>query len=160
VTDFLHQPGFLGTNANFAADMTLTLSLLVITLFSVGFYLAIKGKYDTHKWVQTAGAVLNVILVLWLMILPYRDFIIRDNGGPREPIFYQVTMLHAGLGVLAFLLGNFVVLRGHKLVPKFMRFENYKPVMRTAYALYFLTTILGVWVYYTWFVVTSKPPVF
>ena len=48
MTEFLHQPGFLGTNANFAADMTLVLSVLVATLFSVGFYLARKGRYDTQ----------------------------------------------------------------------------------------------------------------
>jgi uncharacterized membrane protein YozB (DUF420 family) len=160
MTDFLHQPGFFGTNANFAADMTLALSLLVIILFSIGFYLAIRGRYETHKWVQTSGAVLNIILVLWLMILPYRDFIIRDTGGPREAIFYQITILHAAVGFVTFFFGNFVVLRGHKLVPKIIQFSNYKLFMRTAYTLYLVTTLLGVGVYYTWFIVTAKPPVF
>lgn len=160
MTEFLHQPGFFGTEANFAADMLLTLSLVVVTLFSIGFYLAIKGKYDTHKWVQTTGAVINVILVLWLMILPYREFIINDVGGPREAIFYQVTMLHAGVGLVAFMLGNFVVLRGHKLVPRFLRFNNYKLFMRTAYGLYLTTTILGLWLYYTWYIAIENPPIF
>jgi hypothetical protein len=160
MTDLLHSPGFLGTNANFAADMTLLLSLLVVTLFSVGFYLARKGRYDTHKWVQTSGAVLNIILVFWLMLLPYRDFIVRDSGGPRETVFYSITTLHALVGLFAFIFGNFVVLRGHKLVPQALRFNNYKLFMRTAYGLYLFTTALGVWTYYTWFVTTSKPPVF
>lgn len=160
MVEFLHQPGFLGTHANMAADMTLSLSLLIITLFSVGFYLAVKGKYEIHKWVQTTGAVLNVILVLWLMLLPYLHLIIRDEGGPRETIFYQATMLHAGVGLLAFVLGNFVVLRGHKLVPKFLQFKNYKLFMRTAYGLYLTTTILGVALYYIWYVVIENYPVF
>lgn len=160
MTEFLHLPGFLGTNANMAADLTLSLSLLAMLLFSFGFYLAIKGHYDTHKWVQTAGALLNVILVLWMMLLPYRDFILRDQGGPREQLFYSITMLHAGVGLLAFVLGNFVVLRGHKLVPKALQFNNYKLFMRTAYTLYFITTVLGVTVYYTWFVLTANPPTF
>lgn len=158
--ELLHSPGFLGTNANFAADMTLTLSLLVVTLFSIGFLLAVRGKYDVHKWVQTTGAVINVILVLWLMLLPYREFVIRDEGGPRDAIFYQVTMAHAAVGLLAFLLGNFVVLRGHKLVPQFLRFNNYKLFMRTAYALYLITTVLGVALYYTWYVLIPNPPIF
>lgn len=160
MVDLLHSPGFLGTEGNFAADMTLTLSLLVITLFSIGFYLARIGKYETHKWVQTAGAVMNIVLVLWLMILPYRAFVINDQGGPRPEIFYQVTVLHAAVGFLAFVLGNFVVLRGHKLVPNKLRFNNYKLFMRTAYGLYLLTTIAGVWLYYTWYVVIPNPPVF
>jgi hypothetical protein len=160
MTDILHNPGFFGTNANFAADMTLLLSIVVAILFSIGFYLARKGKYDTHKWVQTSGAVLNIILVLWLMILPYRDFIVRDSGGPRESIFYTVTIVHALVGFVAFTFGNFVVLRGHKLVPKALRFNNYVPFMRTAYALYMTTTFLGIWVYATWFITVSKPPLF
>lgn len=160
MNDLLHSAGFLGTNANFAADMTLVLSILVALLFSVGFYLARQGKYDTHKWVQTSGALLNIVLVLWLMILPYRDFIVRDRGGPREGIFYAVTMLHAVIGFFAFVFGNFVVLRGHKLMPRKLRFDNYVPYMRTAYGLYITTTLLGLWVYWTWFVTTAKPPIF
>ncbi|MEX1247748.1 MAG: hypothetical protein WEA61_04655 [Anaerolineales bacterium] len=160
MTEFLHQPGFLGTNANTAADLTLSLSILVMLTFSLGYYLALKGRYDVHKWVQTTGALLNVVLVLWLMLLPYRDFILRDKGGPREEIFYFVTTLHAVVGFFAFFWGNFVVLRGHKLVPKALRFNNYKFFMRTAYALYLTTTIIGVWLYYTWYVVVEKTPEF
>ncbi|MCL5429201.1 MAG: hypothetical protein M1347_05280 [Chloroflexi bacterium] len=158
--EFLHSPGFLGTHANLFADLTLLLSLLVLLTFSIGFSLAIKGRYETHKWVQTAGVIINVILVLWLMVLPYRNLILRDEGGPREAIFYQVTMLHAAVGFFAFFLGSFVVLRGHKLVPKFLQFKNYKLFMRTAYGLYLATTILGLWLYYTWYVVIENPPIF
>lgn len=160
MVDLLHAPGFLGTNANFAADMTLVLSILVAVIFTVGYWLARKEKYEVHKWVQTAGAVLNIILVLWLMILPYRDFIVRDSGGPRESVFYYVTTIHATVGFFAFVFGNFVVLRGHKLVPQALRFNKYKPYMRTAYALYMLSTLLGVWVYVTWFVTIGNPPTF
>ena len=160
MTEFLHQPGFFGTNANMAADLTLSMSLLVMLILSFGFYLARKGRYEGHKWVQTSGVLFNVVLVLWIMLLPYRDFILRDQGGPREPIFYYVTMLHAGVGLLAFLLGNFVVLRAHKLVPKALQFNNYKLFMRTAYTLYFLTTLLGISVYYVWYVVSANPPTF
>ncbi|MBI3160457.1 MAG: DUF420 domain-containing protein [Chloroflexi bacterium] len=160
MTDLLHSPGFLGTNANFAADMTLVMSILVALIFSVGYWLAKRGKYDTHKWVQTSGAILNIILVLWLMILPYRDFVVRDAGGPRPSVFYYATTIHATVGFFAFVFGNFVVLRGHKLVPQKLRFNKYKPYMRTAYTLYILTTLLGIWVYVTWFVTIGNPPVY
>ena len=160
MTDLLHAPGFLGTNANFAADATLVASLLVAALFTAGYVLALQGKYETHKWVQTTGAIINVILVLWLMLLPYRDFIVRDTGGPRESVFYYVTTIHATIGFLAFVFGNFVVLRGHGLVPDGLKFNKYKPYMRTAYWLYISTTALGVWTYITWFVTVHTPPVF
>ena len=160
MTEFIHRPGFLGTSANFAADMTLILGILVVAIFTYGFYLARQGRYGTHKWVQSSGAFLNLVLVLWLMILSYRDFVLLDSGGPRESLFYVVTTIHASVGFFAFFLGNFVVLRGHKLVPKRLRFNNYKLFMRTAYSLYLLTTVLGVGTYWYWFVGSSKPPVF
>ncbi len=160
MTAFLHLPGFFGTHANMAADITLSLSLIVVLTFSVGYYLARRGRYDVHKWVQTSGVLINVVLVLWLMLLPYRAFILGDQGGPRESIFYVVSMLHAGVGFLAFFLGSFVALRGHKLVPKFLQFNNYKLFMRTAYGLYLTTTFLGLGLYYTWYVVIQNPPTF
>jgi uncharacterized membrane protein YozB (DUF420 family) len=156
----LHNPGFLGTNANFAADMTLVIMLLIAALFTVGFALAHAEKYTAHRWVQTAGALLNLIMVLWLMVLPFRDFIVRDIGGPRPNIFYTVTTLHAVFGFSAVVFGLFVVLRGNNLMVKPLRFDNYKPYMRVAYALYMLTTLIGVWVYVTWFVTIPVAPAY
>ncbi len=158
--DFFHEPGFFGTQANFAADATLVVMLFTATLFSVGFYLARKENLIAHKWVQTLGALLNLIMVLWMMVLPFRDFIIQDQGGPREGIFYTVTMLHAFTGLSATIFGMFVVLRGHKLMPKFLRFNNYKPFMRGAYSLYIAATLLGVAVYLVWFIFTKSPPTY
>lgn len=153
MTDLLHADGFLGTNANWAADVTLIMMLLVGVIFTVGFVLARKGKYEAHKWAQTTGAVINAIFVLWLMVLPFRDFVIRDIGGPRLPIFYRVTQIHALLGFSALTFGIFVVLRGHGLVPKPLRFNNYKVFMRVAYGLYLAAIAAGIIVYIVWFTV-------
>jgi uncharacterized membrane protein YozB (DUF420 family) len=160
MVEILHMPGFLGTNANFAADMTLVLMLLVGVMFTIGFMLARKKKYETHRWVQTSAAILNAILVLWLMVLPFRDFVIRDVGGPRNGIFYTLTILHAAIGAIAFPFGIFVVLRGNKLVPKFLQFSNYKLFMRTAYVLYMTAIFFGVLVYIVWFVLIPNPPLY
>lgn len=160
MNDLFHAPGFLGTNANLAADATLVIMLFTAGLFSLGFYLARKGKFNTHKWVQTSGALINLIMVLWMMVLPFRDFIIQDQGGPREGYFYIVTALHALIGLIATIFGMFVVLRGHKLMPKFLQFNNYKPFMRTAYALYMTATLLGIAVYLVWFVFTESTPIY
>lgn len=156
----LHAPGFLGTNGNFAADATLLIMLATAIVFSIGFYLARKENFAAHKWAQSAGALLNLIMVLWLMVLPFRDFVVRDTGGPREGIFYIVTALHAFMGFLATMIGLYVVLRGHGLMPRLLKFKNYKPWMRTAYGLYILTTGIGVLVYFVWFVIISTPPAY
>jgi hypothetical protein len=179
MTELLHQAGFLGTSANWAADMTLVLSILVALIFTYGGFLAKKAQgiekrynkedpeyavagklFNQHRWMQTAGAVVNIILVLWLMILPYRDFVVRDAGGPRDSVFYIITTIHAVIGAFAFIFGNFVVLRGNNLMIPALKFNNYKPYMRIAYIAYITTTLLGVWVYVTWFVTIANPPVF
>jgi uncharacterized membrane protein YozB (DUF420 family) len=54
--------------------------------------------------------------------------------------------------MIGLLLGIFVVLRGNQLVPKSLRFKNYKPFMRTSYTLYMAATLLGVIVYFLAFV--------
>lgn len=156
MTDLLHADGFLGTNANFAADVTLIMMLLVGIIFTIGFVLARQGKYDAHGWVQTTGATINAIFVLWLMVLPFRDFVIRDLGGPRPALFYRVTQIHALLGFSALVFGIYVVLRGHGLMPKFLQFNNYKPYMRVAYGLYLAAIAAGVVVYFVWFTVLPE----
>jgi uncharacterized membrane protein YozB (DUF420 family) len=160
MVELLHQPGFLGTSANFAADMTLVLSLLVAAALSAGFVLARRRDYRRHRVVQTVAALTNAVLVLWLMILPFRDFVAPGVPERLAERFYGVTTIHALVGGSALVLGLFVVLRANGLMPKPLRFRNYKAVMRVSYALYVLATLIGVFVYLTWFVGNPNPPVY
>ena len=160
MTELLHSNGFLGTNANFAADMTLILMLAVAALFTVGLFLARAKNYKTHRWVQTTAAALNLLLVLWMMVLPFRDFVVLDQGGPRPSLFYVVTTLHATIGSFGVLFGVFVALRGNELMVKPLKFNNYKAFMRISYAAYMLATLVGIWVYVTWFVTIPNPPTY
>lgn len=160
MVELLHRPGFLGTAGNFATDATLVLMVAVAITFSIGFVLARMGKYEAHRWVQTSAAVLSSGLVVWLMILPYRDFILPGLPGRLTEPFYAVTTLHALVGAVAFPFGIFVVLRGHGLVPARLRFANYKPFMRAAYGLYLAAIALGILVYIVWFVTNPNPPTF
>ncbi|MGH2620949.1 MAG: hypothetical protein ACRDHG_10335, partial [Anaerolineales bacterium] len=117
MTELLQQPGFFGTAANFAADATLVVMLAVALLFTIGAGLAHLHRYTAHRWVQTSAASLNAIMVLWMMVLPFRDFVlpgIPEQVGER---FYAVTILHAVVGAVALPFGLFVVLRGNELVP-------------------------------------------
>lgn len=158
--DLFHAPGFLGTGANLLTDAALILMVLVAAIFTYGFWLARRARYEAHRWVQTAGGALVLVLVLWLMVLPYRDFVL--GGLPErfpEP-FYWVTTLHAAVGAIALPFGLFVILRGHGLVPKPLQFQNYRAYMRLAYGLFILTILLGIAVYVVWFVTNPNPPTF
>ncbi len=156
--EFLHRPGFLGTNANLAADFTLMMILLTAGLFSLGVWLARRKHFGIHRWVQTTAALLNAGLVLWMMILPFRDFVAPGIPGNLGQPFYAISAVHGLIGASGLLLGLFVVLRANGLAPKALRFSNYRLFMRISYGLYMLATLLGVLVYLTWFVWSANPP--
>ena len=144
---FLNQPGFLGTHAPFLSDLTLILILFTAVLFTVGWQLARHKHYEAHRWVQTVSASINAIVVLSIMVRAYVVHILPGLPAKLLQGDYAVTTVHAIIGAISLLLGIFFVLRGNKLVPKSLRFKNYKLFMRTAYGLYMLATLLGVFVY-------------
>lgn len=161
MTELLHQPGFLGTSANWAADVTLLASALVALLLTIGVVLAVRGQYRAHRWFQTSAAALNAILVLWLMVLPFRDFVAPSSNPAGLPLSaIATTRIHAAVGTLALVFGLYVTFRANKLMPKFLRFNNYKAFMRVSYALYMLATLIGLFVYITWFIGNPTPPTY
>jgi uncharacterized membrane protein YozB (DUF420 family) len=144
---FLNRPGFLGTHAPFISDLTLILILLTAILFTIGWQLARRKHFVAHRWIQTVTACLNALVVIGVMIRSFVVHILPGLPAKLQQGDYAVTTVHAFIGMIGLLLGIFVVLRANKLVPKPLRFKNYKAFMRTSYALYLLATLLGVLVY-------------
>lgn len=138
--------GFLGTEASLAADISLVGSVLVAVAFSVGAWLALRGKYEAHRWVQTGAAVVNLLLVLGIMIPSLLSVDPSENVELPASAFVAMPA-HEFVGAAALIFGLYVVLRGNELVPARLKFQNYKPFMRAAYALYMLATLIGVAVY-------------
>jgi uncharacterized membrane protein YozB (DUF420 family) len=124
-------------------------------LFTLGWRLAVQKRYQAHRWVQTITACLNAIVILSTMISSFMINILPGIPGKLNQGSYAVTTIHSLAGMIGLVLGKFVVLRGNELVPKGLRFANYKLFMRTSYALYSLVTLLGVVVYAVVFVVGS-----
>ena len=145
--EFLSRPGFLGTHAPLLSDLTLVLILLSVVMFTVGWQLARRHHYVAHRWLQTAAASLNAVVVFSVMIRSFVTHILPGIPGKLLEGDYGVTTIHAVVGTICLLLGIFVVLRENGLVPKGLRFKNYKLFMRTSYTLYMLATLLGVIVY-------------
>ena len=144
--------GFLGTHASIVADVSLVLSLLVALLLTIGTVLALRRRYTAHRWVQTVAVLINLALVLTVM---FGSFLLGVQPGlpqrAAEP-YYAVAIMHGVVGLLAAAFGTFVMLRGNELVPRPLKFNNYKRFMRIAYAGYLVATALGVWVYWAWYV--------
>lgn len=142
----MEAPGFLGTHASLGADIALVGSILVMILFTAGAYLALRKQYEAHRWVQTVGAIVNVLLVLGIMI---PSLIAVDPSENVElPTSAFVAMpAHEIFGTAGLLFGLYVVLRGNNLLPARLSFNNYKPFMRWAYGLYLIATLVGIGVY-------------
>jgi uncharacterized membrane protein YozB (DUF420 family) len=102
--------------------------------------------------VQTASVTLNTLVVLISMVTSYIIHILPGIPAKLNQGDYAVTTMHGVVGAIALLWGLFIMLRGNKLVPKSLRFKNYKLFMRWAYALYMLATLGGVSVYIIVFV--------
>ncbi len=147
MSDPLQVVRFVGTAPSFGASFSLAVMLLAAVLFTVGWRLAARKNYQAHRWVQTGAVCLNTVLVLVWMVRRFWLWVRPEIPSKLGQASYAVTTVHAVVGALGVLLGVLVVLRGNELVPQRLRFTNYKPFMRSAYALYMLGTLLGVIVY-------------
>jgi uncharacterized membrane protein YozB (DUF420 family) len=152
--DYYLFPGFLGTKATLGPDITIVLIILSSILFTIGWQLAVHKHYEIHRWVQTSAAIINAFVVLVVMVGSFWGFTLPQipNNISQPPVW--VTVIHACVGTICFLLGIFVVLRANKLVPQALRFKNYKLFMRTSYTLYMITALIGVAVYVVTYVHT------
>ncbi len=149
MTGFLNGPGILGTKAHLYSDLTLILILASALMLTIGWRLAVAKRYQAHRWVQTAAVILNTLVVLVVMISSFFKNITPGIPGKLSQSAYLVPTIHGIVGAIGVVFGVYVDLRGNNLVPKALRFSNYKLFMRTSYALYMLATLLGVIVYLT-----------
>jgi len=144
--------GFLGTNSPFISDLSLILMVLTALLLTIGWQLALRRRYNTHRWVQTWAVLLNTVVVLIVMISSFVIFILPGIPGKLGEGSYGITTVHALVGLVSLGLGVYVVLGGNGLLPKRLHYTNNKRWMCTSYALYMLATLLGVVVYIIVFV--------
>ena len=147
MTGILKGPGIFGTKAYLYSDITLILILVSALLFTIGWRLAVRKRYQAHRWVQTTAVILNTLTVLIVMVMSFSTNITPGIPHKLNEAAYVVPTVHACVGIITLVLGVFVALRGNNLVPKALRFSNYKLFMRTSYALYMLATLGGVIVY-------------
>ncbi len=126
--------------------------MLTAVLFTVGWQLAVRRRYEAHRWVQTGAVLLNTVVVLVVMISSFVIFILPGIPHKLGEGSYGITTVHAIFGSASLLLGVYVVLVGNSLLPKRLQFTNYKIFMWTSYLLYMVTTLIGVVIYIIVFV--------
>jgi uncharacterized membrane protein YozB (DUF420 family) len=144
--------GFLGTGATFSADFNLVAHLVMGMALLGGMLLARRRHYRAHKYCQSAVLLLNLPLIAFIMAPSFRDQVQPKLPGSLGDRFYAVATVHAVIGVLAQVLGLYILLAaGTTLIPPRLRFRRYKPWMRTELVLWWIVVLVGVGVYAVWY---------
>jgi uncharacterized membrane protein YozB (DUF420 family) len=153
VAHLLPFNGFLGTGATFAADVNVIVQLVMGGALIVGAILAKQERYRAHGTCQTIVLLLNACMI-WLTMWPsFRQQVVSHLPKALHNRYYTIATIHAALGATAELLGLYIVLvAGTGLVPRSLRFKQWKRWMRIELALWFVALIGGIGTYYAWYI--------
>ena len=145
------RPGIFGTKANLFSDLNLIAQMVLLIGLSVGMILARRGHITTHQYNQTGWVLLNIVLTIFIMLVAYYDYVMPGLPGVLSQAFGIVSTIHAALGLLAIACGVYLILRMNQLIPKKWRIKGWKRMMRLTLVLYLLVGVLGLGIYYVWY---------
>jgi uncharacterized membrane protein YozB (DUF420 family) len=137
----------LTTKAPAGAVLALALSVVAAVILTVGWRLAVARRYTAHRRVQIAGVALSTAVIAAWMIRSFVLYVAPQIPARLGQRAYAVATVHAVVGVVALVLGLYVVFTALELLPSRLRFTRFKPFMRSSYALYLLGALTGVLLY-------------
>jgi uncharacterized membrane protein YozB (DUF420 family) len=147
------RPGISESAAPWQADVTfLTETIMGIALLA-GAFLARRRNYRAHAWCQSAVVLLNLV-VIGLAMIPsfYFQVMPKIPRALRKP-YYAIAAGHVALGVVAEVLGLYVLLAaGTHILPEKLIFKDYRVWMRTTLVLWWIVLLLGAATYLHWYV--------
>ncbi len=153
--DLRAEPGFLNTGASLLADITLLAYIfLIIPAMLVGFVFARRKMFEPyHKFVMTGITLFNWVLIFFIMAVSYGDSVAPNVPDELSDRNYLIPTIHLLTGGLAQLLATYLVIRMwfEKQLPDWFKVKNIKLFMRTTLALWLITALLGIGIYFTWY---------
>lgn len=151
--------GFLGTGATLYADINLLVQLAMGLALLYGWRLARRQQFTAHKYCQSSVMLLNLVMIFLVMLPSFHRQVQPQIADGLQDAYYLVAFVHAGLGTLAELLGIYIVLvAATNLLPKRLRFDRYRPWMRTELALWWVVLVFGLGTYYFWYLRPAPAP--
>lgn len=143
----------LGTGAPGASDLVAVFEVAFATLLIVGMFLVRAGHIRLHKYLQSSMVLVNVPVTLAWMVPQYLTNVLPDLGTELGQPYYLLPTVALFVGGAAEALGIFILLvAGTNWVPERWRFRRYKVWMRTELGLWWTLVILGLAIYYVWYV--------
>ena len=143
-------PGFLGPNS-LIPDLNLVLQGLLLAGLTFGYWLARRGNIEAHRYNQTAWVLVNAVLVGLIMVGSMENAAL-DSPGDLAKLHIWVPWLHAAIGAATVAGGLWLVLQMNDILPKALHLRGWKTLMRVTLAGYWLTALMGIAIYYVWFV--------
>lgn len=144
--------GFLRTGATFEADVNLVVQLAMGAALVAGIFLAKQKRYKAHGLCQTTVLLLNLLMIGFVMWPSFHQQVKPRFPSALHRLYYTAPVVHAALGITAELLGLYIVLvAGTNIVPKGLRFNNWKRWMQTEFVLWLIVLMSGMVTYYVWY---------
>jgi uncharacterized membrane protein YozB (DUF420 family) len=143
----------LGSAAPWRADLTLLVEVSMGMALLAGAVLARRRHYRAHACCQSAVVLLNLVII-GLAMAPsfYIQIASKIPHSLRKP-YYAIAAGHAALGVIAELMGLYVIVAaGTHVLPDRLRLRNYRAWMRATLALWWVVLLLGMATYVRWYV--------
>jgi hypothetical protein len=142
--------GFFGPGP-LAADINLTLEIALVVGLTAGLLLARRGRIETHRVNQTIWALVNAALVACVMI-PSLGHAKVARLSDLAHWSAALPWLHAAVGLLTVASALWLVLQMNDILPEHWHITSWKNLMRFTLAGYWLVALLGVALYFQWYV--------
>ncbi len=152
------QSGFLGTNADLLADLTLLAYILILLpLMVVGYYYARRKRFEPqHKTVMTTITLVNWVLILLVMVSSFTFAVAPAIPEGLSDRAILLPTIHVITGGLAQVIATYLLARMwlEKQLPEWLKIKNIKIYMRFTLTLWVVTALLGIAIYFTWYSAT------
>jgi len=135
----------MGIPVMLLSQANLVLEIIILIVLFVALALKRRGKLFKHGGAMLVGVVLNILS--FVIVMGPALFSLGQNGLFDHPgRLYFVTLVHAGLGGIALVLGVFLVASWH-LQASTQNCVRRKKIMRLTFVLWVLALILGILLY-------------
>jgi uncharacterized membrane protein YozB (DUF420 family) len=139
-----------------ASDINLVAQLLILAGLYVGFWLARRQNYARHANVQTAMVLLNLLLIVFMMVPSFWDYIVV--GGHTTGFGPRLTIAHGALGLVVEIVALYLILQMRSaLIPRRFRIANIKLAMRATLALWTVVVLMGLGIYIVGYLLPRAP---
>jgi uncharacterized membrane protein YgcG len=157
----------LGTSATNTSDLVLLAYVfLLLPGMIIGFFFARRKLFvPYHKFTMTGITLVNWVLIAFVMVVSYSNYIAPYVPENFSDIRAVVATIHLLSGAIAQGLATYLVIlmwtertRYEGMLPMFLRIRRIKTPMRLTLALWVTTVVLGLGIYFTWYVGGDEDP--